>query len=251
MMHLAAFYESIDPAGVLSPITAVQDETVFTSGDDVRAPLDLPNIMGQGVLINDASAAGAQIQSPTLRSIANLDVEPVVAAAVFGSPPEALMHMDNPVPLRPDEAITCHVDSNPAGAVDHYGLVWFGDGPQQSVSGDIHTVAATAAASLSAGVWVNGNLTFNQALPVGHYQIVGMRARGTNLVAARLAFVGGTWRPGVPAVNAIGDEDPRTFRYGKSGVFGTFHTNTPPTVDCLGITDTAQNFMFDIIRVGG
>lgn len=250
MHHLSAWYESIDPAGALVPITAVNDQAVFAQGDDIRVPPALPNIIGQAVLGADASLARGQIQSPSLRSFANVDVEPVVAAAVFGSPPEALFHPMSPIPVTADEAVNVYVESDPAAAAVHYGLVWFGDGPQNPIPGNIYTVRATAGVTLSAGVWVNGALTFASSLPQGRYQVVGMRARGANLVAARLVFVGGTWRPGVPAVNAIADEDVAFFRYGRSGTYGEFHTNTPPSVDCLGVTDTAQIFMMDLLRVG-
>jgi len=250
MQHLAAWYESIDPAGALVPIAAVNDQAVFASGDDIRVPAALPYVIGQAVLGNDSSLARGQIQSPSLRSFANLDVEPVVAAAVFGSPPEAVFHPLSPIPVSGDEAVNVYVNSDPASAAAHYGLVWFGDGPQQSVPGEIFSIRATAAASLAAGTWANSALTFGSSLPVGTYQIVGMRARSANMVAARLVFVGQPWRPGVPAVNAIGDEDHAMFRYGRSGVFGEFHTNTPPTVDCLGVTDTSQTFIFDLVRTG-
>lgn len=249
MHHLGAFYQSIDPGGAMTAINAVQDPALTTNGADLRVPTALPNLIGQAALANDASVTQAQIQSPSLRAIANIDVEPVVAAAVFGSPPEQALHPGSPIPLVPNESLNFAFNSNPAAGVDHYGLVWLADGPQQPVAGPIYTVRATAAVTLAAGKWVNGNLTFGQTLPAGSYQVVGMRARGTNLVAARLVFVGAPFRPGVPAVNALGDLDTYWNRYGAMGVFGQFDSTTPPTVDCLGITDAAQTFEFDLIRV--
>lgn len=250
MFHLAAWYESIDPAGVLSQIAAVPDQHIFTSGDDVRIPGELPNIIGQVALANDASLARAQLSSPSLRAIALLDMEPIVAAKVFGSPPEGLFHPGSPIPLEPDESLNCLIESNPAAAAIHYGLVWLSDGKLDKVDGKIYTIRATAAAALAAGQWVNSALAFSQVLPVGQYSIVGMRARGTNLLAARLVFVGGKFCPGVPAVNAVGDLDTWYTRYGGLGEFGKFDTNTPPTVDCLGDTDAAQVIELDIIKVG-
>lgn len=249
MFHLAAWYEDIDPGGVLVPITAIVDQSVFTSADVIRVPVQMPNIVGQAALLDDASAAAAQVQSPSLRAMVNLDIEPVVADATFGSPPEVLFHPLSPIPVVPDEPITFAVNSDPAAVEEHYGLVWFGDGPQQPVPGNIFSVAATSALTLVAGSWVNGVLAFGQTLPLGRYTIVGMRARGANLVCARLVFVGGAFRPGVPAVNALGDLDPMVFRYGRHGAFGIFHSNTPPTVDALGITDTAQSYVFDLLQV--
>lgn len=249
MFHTAAWYESIDPGGVLTPIAAVVDQSVFTSGDVTRVPTQMPNIVGQAALVDPLLAAGAQIQSPSLRAMVNIDIEPVVAGLVFGSPPEVLFHPLSPIAVTADEPVTFAVNSNPAAAADHYGLAWFGDGPQVPVPGNIFSVAATSALTLAAGVWVNGTLLFSQTLPLGRYTVVGMRARGTNLVAARLVFVGGAFRPGVPAVNALADLDPSVFRYGRHGAFGIFHSNTPPTVDALGITDTAQSYIFDLLQV--
>lgn len=251
MQHMVAFYESIDPAGTLSKIAAVQDDTITTNSDDVRVPADLPYLIGEVALTAAASFVRAQVQSPSLRYIANLDIEPVVNAVTFGSPPEIMMHPLSPVPVTPRESVNMLLQSTPAaGAEAHYGLLVFADGAQEPVTGEIYTVRCTGAAVLSAGVWVNSNLTFGQSLPVGTYNVVGFRARGANLVAARLNFVGKSFRPGVPAVNAIGDLDPRICRYGHMGVLGSFDSETPPTVDCLGITDTSQVFELDLIKVG-
>lgn len=249
MFHLAGWFEDLDPGGVLTPIASIVDQSVFTSGDVTRVPVQMPNIVGQAALLDDASAAGAQIQSPSLRAMVNIDIEPVIADATFGNPPEVLFHPLSPISVVADEPITFAVNSNPAAIEEHYGLVWFGDGPQVPVPGNIFSVGATSALTLAPGVWVNGTLLFSQTLPLGRYTVVGMRARGTNLVAARLVFIGGAFRPGVPAVNAVGDRDVAVFRYGRHGAFGVFHSNTPPTVDALGITDTAQSYIFDLIQV--
>lgn len=251
MNHLGAFYQSVDPAGALTTINAVQDQAVFTSGVDLRAPVDLPYIIGEVGLYAGAVLARSQVQSPSLRAFANLDVEPVVNAVTFGNPPEAMMHPASPVPVSGDEAVNFALQTTPAGGAEaHYGLVWFGDGPQQPVTGEIFTVRATATIAQAVATWTNGNLTFAQTLPVGTYSVVGMRVRSTDAVAARLVFVGGQWRPGVPCVNAIADLDPSMFRYGRMGSLGQFHTNTPPTLDVLGGAAAAQVILLDLIRVG-
>jgi hypothetical protein len=249
MFHLAAFAESQDLGGLLANVAAVQDPTLTTSGDDVRIPQALPFLVGQAALCVATTPTRAQLVSPSLRAIANLDIEPIVNALTFGSPPEQTVHGDAPIPLVPNESLNCAMQATGGSASVAYGLALLGDGPLLPVKGSIYTVRATGAVTLSAVLWVNGNLTFAQTLPAGRYQVVGMRARGTNLVAARLVFVGGAWRPGVPAVNALGDLDPYFARYGQMGVFGEFDSTTPPTVDCLGVTDTAQNFLFDLVKI--
>lgn len=251
MFTVVAWYESIDPAAALVNIAAVPDPHVFVSGDDIRVPDPLGNIIGQAALIDDASAAQARIDSPSLRQISNLDIEPIISgAAVFGSPPEILFHPSSPNPVAVAESLNMLMNSDPAAAEAHYGIVWLSDGPQIPVQGSIHTVRATSGNVGAAGTWVNSALVLSQTLPVGRYQIVGMRARSTTGVAMRLVFVGGLWRPGVPMVNAIADRDLSIFRYGRAGVFGEFDTNQPPTVDILGAAGAAPVILLDIIRVG-
>lgn len=250
MFHLAAYYQSVDLGAVLTAISAVPDQALFTSSNDIRVPKELANIIGAAAATASTTVTAAQLQSPSLRSLVNHDLEPVVGAVTFGSPPEGIYFPQSPIALVPDEALNFYFNTDNAGAAAHYGLVMLADGPQQEVSAEIFTVRATAAASLSAGLWVNSNLTFTQTLPAGRYQVVGMRARGTNLVAARLVFPGGRFRPGVAALNAIGDTDPYWPRYGRMGVFGEFEHLLPPTVECLGVTDSAQTILLDLVKVG-
>ena len=233
MQHLAVFAESIDPAGALVNIAAINDDSVFTSGDDIRVPVALPYLIGSAALISATTPVQAQLQSPSLRQVANIDIEPCALGLVFGDPAELAFHPTNPIPLRGDESLNFLVNTNPAGAELHYGLVWFSDGSQQSVSGDIFSVRATMSVTGVANAWVNGSLTFSQDLPVGTYDVVGMRVRGAGLVAARLNFIGGAWRPGVPGAIAIDDKISEQFRYGRMGVYGSFHTNTPPSVEIV------------------
>jgi hypothetical protein len=160
-----------------------------------------------------------------------------------------LFHPDSPIPVAPDESLNFAIESNPAAAAIHYGLVWLADKAQEQARGSIFTVRATGAATQTTTTWVNGNLTFSQTLPAGRYRIVGMRARSTDAVAARLVFAEQVARPGVPVLNAIGDNDPWMFRYGNAGVFGEFPHTNPPTFDVLGGAATAQVFLFDLIRV--
>ena len=248
--QLIAWYQSVDQGGASADIDAVPDETLFTSGDIVRVPDEIAMALGAVALSAQTTVTSAQLQSPSLRTLANLDIEPFINAVVFGSPPAVDWFGGNPVVLRGNESLTfnTNTDAGSAGAI--YGLIWLGDGAAAPLNAESFTVRVTATASLSVGLWVNSNLTFTQDLPFGQYQVVGMRARGTNLVAARLVFPGGRWRPGVPAVNAIGDEDFKPLRHGMSGVLGEFDSNQPPTIDCLGVTDSAQTILLDLIKVG-
>lgn len=253
MFHLAAWYQSIDPSGAYAAIDAIQDAAINTNGDNIRVSAALPNIAGASVLTAANVLTAAQLRSPSLRLLNNLFIRPLVNAVTYDDPPQPMMFPRNPRSVQPAEDVQCWIDSTPnSGAEAHYGLVWFSSGAIAQQNGAMFTVGASSGVSLAAGTWVNGNITFDQVLPSGNYQVVGMRAEGTNLVAARLVFPGDGaqgWRPGVPACNAATDLDPMYFRYGGMGIYGVFDQDNPPTIDCLGISDSAQTLTFDLIKV--
>lgn len=250
MFHLSAFGESIAPNSSLINAAAISDDTVFTSGDDLRVPADLPFLIGEAALVDASGHVEAQLQSPSLRRIANHNIAPVDNGLLWGDPLAQNMHPESPTPLQGDEAVNFLVDNTEAVAALHYCLVWFGDGPQNPVTGPIYTIRATGSLTAIADEWVNGSLTFGIDLPVGQYNIVGMRAEIAGGVAARLNFVGGAWRPGVPAVVNEDDNTSPIFRMGRLGVFGQFHTNTPPTIDVLAAAGAVTPVIYlDIMPV--
>tara|TARA_S200002703_G_scaffold160053_1_gene176356 strand:+ start:648 stop:1400 length:753 start_codon:yes stop_codon:yes gene_type:complete len=250
MFHLGAYYESVDQGGVAADIAGVPDEAITVQGDALRVPKDLPNL-GLGAIVTAATTlTSAELQAPSLRQLANFSIEPLNAAATPANPPALADILNNPRPLVGGEDLTMNVNSDNTGAVAIYGLAAFTDGAVQQATGEMFSIRFTTAITLAAGTWVNGNVTFSQDLPFGQYAVVGLRVRSTNLVAARLAFVGGGFRPGVLGVNAIGDVDANYARYGRAGVWGTFESTSPPTLDGLGVTDTTQSGVLDLIKVG-
>jgi hypothetical protein len=248
MQHLTAFYESVDQGGALAAIAAVPDQSLNISGDDVTVPGELPFLAGAACLTAAATLTAAQIQAPSLQALAYPDIDTLVGAVVFGSIPEYSYNPSTARRLVGGEDLQFHTNTDNVGATGIYGLITLIDGPPTPVGGDQFTVRCTGAATLSAGLWVNTNLTFTQNLPFGNYDVVGIRAVGTNLVAARLNFIGGSFRPGVPAVNANGDVGFAPMRHGRSGILGSFNSKALPTLDCLGVTDTAQTIFLDLIR---
>lgn len=249
MMHLAAYYQSVNPAGALTQLNAVTDQSIFTSGVNIRVPTGMGNLLGEAALSAATTPVFGQVQSPTLRDLAQQDIMPVADAVVWTEGRGIQWHGDNPRDLTPAESVNLAIQATGGAAAANYGLIWMADGPVKPTSGKIFTVRGTGASALAAGTWVNTAITFNSTLPAGTYQVVGFRASGANLVAARIVFVGAPFRPGIP-----GDPDVDTnfwssyFRDGAAGVFGAFDVNQPPTIDCLGATDTTQAFAFDLIK---
>jgi len=247
-MHLAAFYQSVNSAAGYAALNAVPDVAVYTQGGNIRVPPDIANLLAEAALSAQTSPFSAQIQSPSLRELANQDIGPIAPALLFSSDTQLQWHGDNPRALQGNEALTASVFATGGAAAGNYVLAWLADGAVKPSPGKQFTMRLTAAAVLSAGLWVNSPLTFGSSLPAGSYQVVGMRAEGAHLVAARLVFIGGAYRPGVPAEPTASSAYFSNFRDGAYGVLGEFDINQPPTVDCLGATDTTQVIYLDLIK---
>lgn len=217
------------------------------SGSDFRVPVAIPNICAAAALINSAAATlRAQVQAPSLRSVLNFDISPIANGLVFGSIPRMARLWQTPLPLAALEPLDVFIQNG--AAVMNRAFLWMCDGPIKPVTGKVYTVRFTASITEVTATWANGVLTFGQTLPSGHYQVVGMRVWSANGVAARLFFVGGAWRPGVIMQNTEDNNEWPDFRYGNTGVWGEFDNTTPPSIDVMGITDTAQVGFLDLIK---
>jgi len=253
--HLAAFWENIDHAGVRAPIAAALGEQVlFIAGDDIRIPDDTNQMVAAAANVA-LLTTDCRLVSPSLRRFVNPQLAPVNSLTDGNVEPQspAVMHdwRRNPIPLDPGESLNAEADSNPAAAADQSVLVWLADGPLVPIEGAaIHPVLCTATITAVAGAWTNGQLTFSQDLPTGRYAVCGMRIQGATCIAGRLVFRGGSSRPGVIGTDAITDDSRHWFRYGLSGIFGEFDSNTPPTLDVLANdADTAQTVILDLAKL--
>lgn len=247
MIHTIG-YELSASESALTAITPIPDPTLRVTGNDFLVPPQLPNIVLAAAMINSATATlRAEIQSPSLRATLNFDISPINNGLVFGSLPRLNRLWNTPLPLVGGEPLDVFVQNG--ANVMNRAFLTLSDGPTQAVGGKIYTVRATGAATLATASWVNTTLTFGQTLPYGTYNMVGFRAWSANMVFARVFFVGYPWRPGAPALNAEDNNEWTDFRFGNVGVWGQFVNTVPPTIDCMGVTDTAQNFFLDLIKV--
>lgn len=246
-MHLVG-YETSASNAALTAITPIPDGTVAISGNDVRVPTGMSNICLAAAMINSATATlRAQIQAPSLRSVLNFDISPIANGLVFPTLQQSSRMWNTPLALQALEPLDVFVQNG--AAVMNRAFIMLCDGPVKPVTGRVYTVRCTGAASLVTATWVNTALTFGQTLPAGQYQVVGLRVWGANACAARLFFVGQGWRPGVLCSTAEANQDYLDFRFGNTGVWGAFDSTTPPSLDVMGITDTAQVVLLDLIKV--
>lgn len=247
MFTLVGYEQSVSNAA-LTAITPIPDGTVAVIGNDIRVPTALPNILAAAASINSVAATiRAQIVTPSLRAVIPFDLSPINNGLVFTSLLAITQLWQSPVPLVGLEPMDLLIQN--AAAVMNRGFIWLGDGATKPTTGKIYTIRATASATLVTASWVNsGALTFASTLPTGHYQLVGLRSWSANQVAARVFFVGYPWRPGVAAMTSELAIEWPIFRYGGLGVFGEFDNTVPPTIDFMGITDTAETLYIDLIK---
>ena len=238
-----AFHKAAVSATLL-PLAGVADQHVTVVGNDLTIP-DL-NFLVAALIFGNAPTQ-AQIQTPNLRRLVLEDIGKMIATETCAGAVDVLVdRREDPLELVASEKLNVYT----IHTLDGWALIWLADGPVAPVHGDIHTVRATTGHTTAADIWENVALTLTQTLPAGRYQVVGMRAYGTALLAARLVFVGGVWRPGVPAgVNINAVEVPQ-FKKGRFGVFGEFEFDQPPSVDLLGTGVTsAEQIFLDLIQI--
>jgi len=256
MFTVAAWQESIDPAGVFSALNAVPDQHLTVAGDNIQVPT-LNRIIAAAAGVETTAAQQARITAPSRRVLALQRVAPTqgnAAASSVPADPHRVMDLRrSPLQLVTGEQVNFELNSNPAAAAIQWGVVWFADGPTEPLEGPIFTIRADATTVLVANTWTNGAFIFSENLPRGRYQVVGFRAQSTGLVAARLVFVGAGasgWRPGSLGTNNDRHLEHMMFRNGQLGVWGEFEDIEPPTVDYLSVSaDAAEVLYLDLVQV--
>lgn len=248
-MHIAAFRISADQAGALAALNAVIDQAINTEDTFLRVPSGVPQLLGEAFYTGAVTAfGGASVQAPSLRQLANQAVSLRGLISDDSKGFRVQWHGSNPRALNPGEGLEFYSNTDAAAAVELQGLVWLGDGAVAPVNGNIFTTRATAAITAVNTGWTSGVLTFDERLPIGTYDVVGMSCLATDGTAARLLFPGLAYRPGVVINDTEAADDNLAFRVGRAGVFGSFDLNQPPQLEVFGGAATAQTVYLDMIR---
>jgi hypothetical protein len=255
MMHLAAYYQSVDPAGAYVSLATVPDSQLTVNTPRIQVPT-----LNQVVLVaggaENVTAPLMRLVAPSLTARWRHQLSPLnvaTAAAVLPMSPARLVDLrDDPLVLVPSEQLTFELLSNPAAVQIQWGLVWFADAKPAPVSASVSTARATVANALVAGSWTLNTLTFDEQLPRGRYQIVGFRPMSTTLLAARLVIPGGAWRPGALGAANVSDFSSDIFRAGNLGVWGEFEDVDNLQVESLAAAADAaavQHYLVDLVQL--
>ena len=250
--HIVAFLSSVLTAGTLQGITPVPDATVTIGANNLYVPAKYNKVLFAAGFTGSVAATRQQLRSPSLREMFFPEITPANVSGSFSGGRFYTDFVDSPVQLETNEGLNYFSDGGGDGttAQNVYAVVVLADAAPATQKGKIFSLYATSAIAASATAWVNGPITFDQTLPVGKYDIVGMRVNGAGIVAARLIFIGASaiTRPGCFGTDVISRENFPLFRMGNNGVLGTFDTTTPPSLEIIGGATTSQALIFDLIK---
>ena len=116
MFHLTGFYASSIINGALTNIAAIPDQAIRTNGNDIVVPTNLAYLAMEAALTAATAPLYGQVQSPSLRQLANQDVQPIINGVVFGSDPAIQNHAGAPRQLRGNESLNFAVYATQATA---------------------------------------------------------------------------------------------------------------------------------------
>jgi hypothetical protein len=249
VFSLFAWSESIAEGGAYADLKAVEDPTVTIEADTIYVPA-LINLIGAYAALG-STAIAAYLDSPSLRARHYNWIAPIQKGLAPSGAESFRLHPLSPVPLVQYEGLKAYSKADPEKEEQHTIIAFLSDGPIAPVSGEIHTIRASASIEEVAGEWASGPLTFEQPLPSGTYNVVGARVKcDGNGIAFRFIPIGQVWRPGALCVNDVGAKELDETRFGGLGVWFSFDPRTPPTLEVLASAagGTSQEVLIDLIK---
>jgi hypothetical protein len=276
MLDMIAFLGARAGTVALQNLAGLADSHVTVLGNNIVTPSQCSKILAL-TACSQATAGSLtnqiRLTSPSLGATSALDIShwnangAVVAAAQIpdnNAPMED--YKESPVDLTPGESLQCLTAVDVAAVAENVIVpIVLTDGALVNpLKGRIESVIFDGAAAAVANAWTPTAIQPRQALRAGTYAVVGMKAVGTSLVAARLIFGNQGARPGVIGTNAavgaagVGsfsdtvDQYNGLFRYGRLGIWGTFSHNNPPQAEILcSVADAAitEHFVLDLMKI--
>lgn len=225
-------------------------------------PEGITNLQNSNLVVPDWNLVGAvyglattltgiQLTAPSLTGMWPIDVYPFQVGAAPSTPFQLWDVFDSPVRFIPNEQLQVQTRNSGGAAVDQAVFLWLFPRRPTPIQSDVRTLHAAGATTVAGFTWTPVPITLDQLLPAGRYALVGLAANSTTMLAARIVFVGGVYRPGVVATPALGIDTYYRFRYGNLGVFGEFDHNLVPTIEVFcSAADTAQDFYLDLVKIG-
>lgn len=236
-MHtLAGFYASVANGTSYGVLAAAPDPALSLINGNVYLAAKKLRVMGSLAL--GASLTGAQLDAPSLRTLALPELYPGIAAAAVPDRYALNWYAGMGPFVQQNENFGIRVSVGGGAPSDNFGALWLTPQYQAAPQGPVTTIPFTATITAVKGQWVNGPLTPATQLAVGRYAVVGMEVVAANTLLCRLVFTGmdNAFRPGVVANTTYGRVGQSQFnRFGGLGAFGEFESTSVPSLDIFGI----------------
>lgn len=247
--HLLAYYTNDLASGASNVALGTVTDQAFTR--DTTGYFFPENMKLWAAYAGNDAFTSVRLNSPSLRDPFLPYVEPFSLTTLPANTPPIAKFWEMGTDLYKNEYLQVQGSRGVVVASDAYALLWVGKGRQAIPPGPRRTIQITTAITIAEGTWSLGTITFAETLPSGKYCIVGMNVFGTNLLAARLAFTGGGYRPGVICQGAQGEWLEPSFDRDELGKFGEFLNTVPPQLECFGVgAGTSQIGYLDLVKVG-
>lgn len=252
-MHiLAGFYGSIANGSVYTTLPGVADSVLSLQNGNVYISGRKLKVLAAAVM--GASVTAAQLQAPSLRTLAFPEIyPPIVAAAVPDRYALCLPGIYGPQ-VQMNENFGLNVSVGGGAPSDNFGALWLTPSYVNATPGPVTTIPFTATITAVKGAWTLGAMTPGTQLAVGRYAIVGMEVTAANTWLARIATPGdaSSFRPGVVANTTYGRIPYTPYnRYGALGSFGEFDSTAIPALEIFGLAAgaAAPTVWLDLVKV--
>ena len=249
--HVSAYSQSENPS-TLTQVNALTPDQVLQVRDNSFIAHKVNKV---GMVVGFAAhLTRLQMQAPSLRKVAQLEIQPIVNAAPAGGNGWGFVSYENPdmdlLELEDGEEFGAFATDSNASAEQITVGVRLHDGPVRPVKGRIFSMRVTASTTLTANAWSNCTLTLDQNLPKGNFAVVGARFKSAGALLFRMVFLGQAYRPGGIAEQSDLALDLPLQRFGRLGQWGTFESVNPPTIDVLSTSaDTSEEGVLDLMMV--
>lgn len=262
MWHLLAFYKADTAAAVNETITAVRDQVVTQSAAG-NYILQKPMVV-RAAYFRDAGATGARLNTPDFRKLSIPNIHPVQRQA--GTTNLPAVHWYNPagITIPAIDEMIFEGSNDGAGGVAAVGGLWIGPpGDNMNIqAGDSYKLHATSVTAGVAAGWELSELTLDEILPAGDYNIIGMdvisRGAANAVEFCRLVWTGGNapgggqlWRPGVLVQRLQSAQNWPRWQNGAWGSLGSFASTAPPQIEVFSVpgTGVTLDIYLDVVRI--
>jgi hypothetical protein len=246
--HLAAWAATIASASE-TDVTPVQDGIMAIQNNHFMPQVNtgIPFFSAIGLLI-----ARARLVTPKLRQVTTPFIRPINLALLPVSRQAIADYRIAPLMINGLEELIYDITNSAATSGSYHGVAGLVKGPMvPAPNGDIYTMRGTGTTTVTANAWTQAAMTWQDTLPAGNYQVVGMEFVSTTAIAARFIFEQQIDRPGCVGVATDGTITHPMFLKGGLGAWGMFTGNRFPNVEVLcDSADTAQEVFMDFVRVG-